>query len=79
MPGLGDERPHLSARAVGGAAPRDPLSELGKIAVRAVAIGLMAASLIITAHTGMVLLQKWHYGWQPLPENATPSRAKSLQ
>lgn len=47
--------------------------------MRAVAVGLLAASLIITAHTGMVLLQKWHYGWKPLPENATPNRAKSLQ
>lgn len=41
-------------------------------------IALLAASVILAAHTTMLLIQRWYTGWEPVSPNATPMRAQSL-
>jgi hypothetical protein len=33
----------------------------------------------MTAHTGLVLAQRWYFGWKPLQSDARPDRAQSLK
>jgi DNA-binding CsgD family transcriptional regulator len=77
--GLGAQRRDLSTAIGSGIKVRDPLAEFGKIAFRAIAIGLLLASVVMTAHTGLVLAQRWYFGWKPISTNALPDRAQSLK
>jgi hypothetical protein len=33
----------------------------------------------MTAHTGLVLAQRWYFGWKPLQSEANPDRAQILR